>query len=664
MSNIQGINIAAPVAPYTTDDVYPSHFALYGKGGWRTVATLAERNAIPFDRLELGMIVCVLDTGMRIKKRFELTGLTGTFTSFNSVWSELTVAGSATWGNIGGNVADQTDLFNLINTKALKVNPFSAGSFLKGDYVSYRTGTYVFKNNTSISQLEINTDGEFAVFRRNSENLGLIYHERKLDQISVGAAAPVNIAQASTITDYDIVATASSVFNITLTAGEILVGGELILFATLYAGQRLIFGSGFKSADIAVDSSLTGVQNLVLMFKADPLGTEYRLLNAPSKSYDTTALKVDLQTILGSGTNSTVNIVANATEGPSIQTAVKDWSVFQSYRPGSLVKYEGLIFRCLAPMEAGESSVFVNGYVNAWWDYVCHASTHRFFYTLDLNTFGWDFTLFPVVNLTSGTAPECMIIPSGYLFSGMDLCIVYRRMSAQKLVFDPSQFSAIPDFPEWTGTEQMLVFNFRTIRSLGKIYYETTPVSSGNPVTTFSGVFNATTRSINLPAGTKSLVFFGMDNHSFVNPENYTLDLVSVPQKLIISGELDTLVSGDHYWGTVLTVGAFISASPTLSINGTQLSLTTGSGTTTVDLGGVKMNFSFGVGYSNTYNTVVTAEHARTYTKTYSTNTNTVSFFINTVQSFMPLVLTAGDTFSVTITRTDISFGSAVTIAT
>lgn len=60
MANLAGTNLAAPVVPFTTEDIYATHEAKYGKGGWRTVATIAERNAITSNRKEAGMAVFVL----------------------------------------------------------------------------------------------------------------------------------------------------------------------------------------------------------------------------------------------------------------------------------------------------------------------------------------------------------------------------------------------------------------------------------------------------------------------------------------------------------------------------------------------------------------------------------------------------------------------------
>ena len=42
-------------------DVYPTHEAKFGKGGYRTVANIAERDDIPFERCEEGMLVTVLE---------------------------------------------------------------------------------------------------------------------------------------------------------------------------------------------------------------------------------------------------------------------------------------------------------------------------------------------------------------------------------------------------------------------------------------------------------------------------------------------------------------------------------------------------------------------------------------------------------------------------
>ena len=96
MPDIQGINIAAPVVPYTTDDIYATHHAVYGKGGFRSVASLVDRNSIAKDRLEVGMIVNVLNQPVAGKTSwYELISIsTGAITNIN--WKEILFSGQAT----------------------------------------------------------------------------------------------------------------------------------------------------------------------------------------------------------------------------------------------------------------------------------------------------------------------------------------------------------------------------------------------------------------------------------------------------------------------------------------------------------------------------------------------------------------------------------------
>lgn len=64
------IKISAPISPYDSDDTYPSHLAIYGKGGMRSVQTMEERNNIPEARREEGMFVYVIEE----QKVFQLIG--------------------------------------------------------------------------------------------------------------------------------------------------------------------------------------------------------------------------------------------------------------------------------------------------------------------------------------------------------------------------------------------------------------------------------------------------------------------------------------------------------------------------------------------------------------------------------------------------------------
>ena len=62
MSKIPGTNVASGIVPFTTDDEFPTHYSEYGKGGWREVSTIAERDSITSQRRKIGMAVDVRET--------------------------------------------------------------------------------------------------------------------------------------------------------------------------------------------------------------------------------------------------------------------------------------------------------------------------------------------------------------------------------------------------------------------------------------------------------------------------------------------------------------------------------------------------------------------------------------------------------------------------
>lgn len=57
---LRGTNVAAPIVPFTTADRFATHYAKYGKGGYRSVSNISERNAIPEERREEGMLAWVI----------------------------------------------------------------------------------------------------------------------------------------------------------------------------------------------------------------------------------------------------------------------------------------------------------------------------------------------------------------------------------------------------------------------------------------------------------------------------------------------------------------------------------------------------------------------------------------------------------------------------
>lgn len=62
MSDLKGTNIAAPIVPFTSEDTYPTHDSLYGKGGFKTVSTMLDRDSIPLKRLSSPTLCYVKET--------------------------------------------------------------------------------------------------------------------------------------------------------------------------------------------------------------------------------------------------------------------------------------------------------------------------------------------------------------------------------------------------------------------------------------------------------------------------------------------------------------------------------------------------------------------------------------------------------------------------
>ena len=58
------VPVTAPVAPTDPIDVYPSHIAEFGKGGYQSAIDIAERNDITQERRTSGMMVFVESNGL------------------------------------------------------------------------------------------------------------------------------------------------------------------------------------------------------------------------------------------------------------------------------------------------------------------------------------------------------------------------------------------------------------------------------------------------------------------------------------------------------------------------------------------------------------------------------------------------------------------------
>jgi hypothetical protein len=84
MAANEGTWVIAGITTPDSQDVFATHFAKLGKGGWRTVADITERNNITTDRREVGMVVWVSSNNTAYQLRSGIT---------NSDWYELPIGG-------------------------------------------------------------------------------------------------------------------------------------------------------------------------------------------------------------------------------------------------------------------------------------------------------------------------------------------------------------------------------------------------------------------------------------------------------------------------------------------------------------------------------------------------------------------------------------------
>jgi len=89
--------ISTPIAPYSTTNTYATHLAQYGKGGFRSVATTADRDAITAERREVGMLVYCADVDQVYKLSSNLTnwvstGISDSAQSVNTVGELLAIS--------------------------------------------------------------------------------------------------------------------------------------------------------------------------------------------------------------------------------------------------------------------------------------------------------------------------------------------------------------------------------------------------------------------------------------------------------------------------------------------------------------------------------------------------------------------------------------------
>lgn len=127
-SENSGTKVTANIYPIGK---FPTHHAIFGRGGYKTVATLADRDAIPLDRLTVGSIV-----------RVHADGTEYVVNSIPSTYDSDTATGKdCTWEVVkkGGIDEDQLSSLATLDKDGKVLESQSRAIIYRGNYVDETT---------------------------------------------------------------------------------------------------------------------------------------------------------------------------------------------------------------------------------------------------------------------------------------------------------------------------------------------------------------------------------------------------------------------------------------------------------------------------------------------------------------------------------------------
>lgn len=274
MASIPGsVRFAGFIAPTDSTDTFPVFKPIYGLGGLRTVASIAERNAITTQRREDGMIVYV--TADTIYYKLE-SGLT------NSDWTVFN-SGSANGYFLplsGGTVTG-----NTFFTSSLSANNFNTTIITGGTFISGSTNLYDIFAPIGVSSGSYNQPGSNISTGGTSSN----------QIISLVASPQVNNLYASGITS------GTSIIGNTLSGGTIYSGSSdlstvfMPINANFVTGNGtanylpLWLGAGSLTVSSLYEDPITGISifnNVEISGDLTVLGTAYTTNTSIVQSFD------------------------------------------------------------------------------------------------------------------------------------------------------------------------------------------------------------------------------------------------------------------------------------------------------------------------------------------------------------------------------------------
>lgn len=225
MSTIPGTVVGATIVPTDTADVYSTHNSTYGSGGWRTVADIAERNAIATLRRQVGMVVYVEDAdGFGHPAQYQLVGgIT------NSDWQIHTagVSGSGTATKLTS-WASTTDLSsapayissgNIYVDGPLTVTSGGTGLGKTTEIYGNMTGHTAF-SGTTLAILN-KGDAEMALYADSTKNCNILF----CDNYSGSVPASISWSNPNA--------------KLTITSALTAVTGRTLLGTTTFPGDTM-----------------------------------------------------------------------------------------------------------------------------------------------------------------------------------------------------------------------------------------------------------------------------------------------------------------------------------------------------------------------------------------------------------------------------------------
>lgn len=289
MAKITGINIAGPVVPFTTDDTFPSHYAKYGKGGYRSVSSFAELGGITTDRKEDGMLVYISDMKKTYKynsstDKFEILSL-NKYVDLSSYYTKTETYSKTEVDTLVQNVdlssyytkAQVDDLLEDIEPVSCKIIEVTSATSVSSDYIISPSITEKVED-LKIGQFafvykEINEDISGSLFLKIDEGEPIeITNNESEDDLRAGTNISINNNTISVTGLKETYPILDSAKNLRISSnGSLTVAPErydvekkdYVLNNDAYANFSTALGFNCKTEDQASNSFVGGDESVV-----------------------------------------------------------------------------------------------------------------------------------------------------------------------------------------------------------------------------------------------------------------------------------------------------------------------------------------------------------------------------------------------------------------